>query len=379
MEVARLRTSLVALKSDHEALAERKAQLEARYAMLMSQKDAVATMKQTQLVDIQASVDVLVQMESELLNREVALLDKYGAETVHAITAEIQGEVSVIPSKPQVTPASLQQQEGYSSSIGPVGQPMDALQASIILCCKCNLPTAANETRLCFECLKAEANITEGISELNSVNYCKSCERYESKPTWLRCEWESKELLALCLRRVKKPKECRLVSAEFIWTESHCRRIKVKLGVERELYGATLRQYVVVTFVVGYKQCEECTKSVTPHLWVSNLQVRQRREHKRTMLLLEQLILKANAHDKCINIVDLPDGMDFHFSKPQHAATLVQFIRSSLCVKVHPIATQLVSHDAKSNTYHNKYVQLIDLCPLCRDDLVSNNQNQHQL
>ena len=69
-----------------------------------------------------------------------------------------------------------------------------------------------------------------------TVNFCRNCERYLSPPqNWLPAELESRELLAICLRRLKGLKEVRLIDAGFIWTEPHSKRLRVKLTVQKEV------------------------------------------------------------------------------------------------------------------------------------------------
>ncbi len=54
-------------------------------------------------------------------------------------------------------------------------------------------------------------------------------------------ELESREMLALCLSRIRGlNKDVKLIDAGFIWTEPHSRRIKVKLKVEKEVPFALL-------------------------------------------------------------------------------------------------------------------------------------------
>jgi nonsense-mediated mRNA decay protein 3 len=48
-------------------------------------------------------------------------------------------------------------------------------------------------------------------------------------------ELESRELLTLCLKKLKGLQKVRLVDAGFIWTEPHSRRIKVKLTIQKEV------------------------------------------------------------------------------------------------------------------------------------------------
>ena len=68
-----------------------------------------------------------------------------------------------------------------------------------------------------------------------------------------------------------------MVDAQFIWTEPHSRRIKVKLTVQKEVLSKTLlQQTFVVEFTVTNEQCGDCKKTYTPHLWQSQVQIRQR-------------------------------------------------------------------------------------------------------
>ena len=60
--------------------------------------------------------------------------------------------------------------------------------------------------------------------------------RYLQPPsTWLSAALESRELLAICLKRLKGLNKVHLVDAGFIWTEPHSKRVKVKLTVQKEV------------------------------------------------------------------------------------------------------------------------------------------------
>lgn len=61
-----------------------------------------------------------------------------------------------------------------------------------------------------------------------------SLERY-NKPPWITCERESKEMLSMCLKKIKGLNRVKLIDAAFVWTESHSRRIKVKLTIQKEV------------------------------------------------------------------------------------------------------------------------------------------------
>ena len=131
-----------------------------------------------------------------------------------------------------------------------------------------------------------------------------SCERWLQPPAhWITASPESRELLALCLRKLRGLSKVRIIDASFIWTEPHSRRIKVKITIQQEAFqGAILQQTFEVEYVVAYHQCPDCAKSFTANTWRAVVQVRQKVPHKRTFLYLEQLILKHSAHKDTINM-----------------------------------------------------------------------------
>lgn len=56
------------------------------------------------------------------------------------------------------------------------------------------------------------------------------------RPPWVACELESRELLAVCLKKITGLQKVKLVDATFVWTEPHSRRIKVKLTIQKEVF-----------------------------------------------------------------------------------------------------------------------------------------------
>ena len=48
------------------------------------------------------------------------------------------------------------------------------------------------------------------------------------RPPWVYCEVESKELLAICLKKIKGLNRVKLIDASFRWTEEHSKRIRVE-------------------------------------------------------------------------------------------------------------------------------------------------------
>ncbi|CAM9129723.1 unnamed protein product [Choristocarpus tenellus] len=238
-----------------------------------------------------------------------------------------------------------------------------------MLCCMCSTPIAPNPTSMCVQCIRTQVDITEGVATNLTIHECRGCKRY-LRPPWVEAKLESRELMALCLRKVIGLKKVKLVDAAWIWTEPHSRRLKLKLTVQKEVgNGAVLQQVMGVTFVVRNQQCTDCAAAFTDSTWKAVVQVRQRVDHKRTFFYLEQLILKHNAHSQCTNIQTFRDGMDFYFSERNHAARFTDFLEGVVpCRTKH--SKKLVSADNHSNVFNFHYTNLVTLVPVCKDDLV---------
>jgi len=147
-------------------------------------------------------------------------------------------------------------------------------------------------------------------------------------------------------------------------------RLKVRLTVQREVQSGTiLQQSFTVVFIVRNQQCIECQSVFRQGSWKSLVQVRQRVSHKRTFLYLEQLILKHGAHRGCLSIEVYKDGMDFYFPDKGKAARFISFLENVCPIKV-KTSKKLISTDVKSNVSNFKYTNLVEICPLCKDDLL---------
>jgi len=193
------------------------------------------------------------------------------------------------------------------------------------------------------------------------------------------CELESRELMSLCLQNVaglnkaqggKNGEKVRLIDAGWIWTEPHSMRLKIRLTVQKEVQlGTILQQSFVVVFVIRNQQCTECQAEFRQGVWRSLVQVRQRVGHKRTFLYLEQLILKHGAHRGSLNIETFRDGMDFYFPDKGKAARFITFLENVVPIKV-KTSKKLIGTDDKSNISNFKHTNLVEICTLCKDDLL---------
>ena len=239
-----------------------------------------------------------------------------------------------------------------------------------VLCCECAVPIAPNAVNMCATCLQMKYDIAAGISKQVQQNTCRGCDRFERRDgTWAAVEPESKELLALLLRKPRGLTSVQLVDASFIWTEPHSRRIKLKLRVQKEMDGAVLQQSFVVEYVLGNKQCGQCQRREAKDTWVALVQVRQKVAHKRTFLWLEQLILRHRAHVDASNVVEMRDGIDFFFDTRAAAEKLSSFMQGVAPMRL-KTSKQLISQDTHTGKGRHKFTYSLEVLPVCKDDLV---------
>lgn len=115
------------------------------------------------------------------------------------------------------------------------------------LCCTCGIPIPSNPSNMCLPCIKEQVDLTEGITKQLTIHYCSGCEQYLQPPNiWIRAGLETKELMALILKRMKGLNKVKLVDAAFTWTEPHSKRIRLKLTIQKEVMH--LKQYIACTF-----------------------------------------------------------------------------------------------------------------------------------
>jgi nonsense-mediated mRNA decay protein 3 len=252
---------------------------------------------------------------------------------------------------------------------GPIAiQPSTQQNVATILCYNCSRPidgTTALQS-LCEDCLKLTVDISEGVQREAQLHICRDCDRWLSPPSqWVVAQPESRELLALCLKKLRGLNKVRIVDASFIWTEPHSRRVKVKITIQQEYQGTILQQTFEVEYVVAYQQCPDCAKSYTHNTWRAVVQVRQKVPHKRTFLYLEQLILRHSAHKDTINIKEVHDGIDFFFSQRNHAEKFVDFLKSVVPVKIIK-SQELISMDIHTSTKSYKFSYSAELVPICK-------------
>ncbi|XP_037936167.1 60S ribosomal export protein NMD3 [Teleopsis dalmanni] len=244
-------------------------------------------------------------------------------------------------------------------------------QQAMILCCECGVLIQPNPSNMCATCLRTHVDITESIPKQAILHFCRNCERYLQPPgEWVSAALESRELLALCIKKLKGLKEVKLVDAGFVWTEPHSKRIKVKLTVHGEISGGTvLQQVFIVEFTVQNQMCDDCHRTEAKDFWRCLVQIRQRAENKKTFYYLEQLILKHKAHERTLGIKPIHGGLDFYYANENHARKMIDFLQAMVPVKV-TTSKRLISHDIHSNNYNYKYTWSVEIAPISKDSAV---------
>jgi len=240
-----------------------------------------------------------------------------------------------------------------------------------ILCCQCGTPTPPNPANICIGCIRSQVDITEGIQKQAYLQFCKGCERYFQPPNmWVVCQLESRELLALCLKKLKGLNKAHLIDAGFVWTEPHSKRIKVKLTVQKEVLGSTiLQQTFIVEFQVQGQMCDDCHRREAKDFWKAVVQVRQKVPHKKTFYYLEQLIIKHGIASSCLNIKQVHEGLDFYYANKQHAKRMVDFLSTQVPLRTKQ-SERLISSDIRNNTANFKHTFSVELAPICKNDIV---------
>ncbi|KAL5170390.1 Linoleate 9S-lipoxygenase-4 [Glycine soja] len=201
----------------------------------------------------------------------------------------------------------------------------------------------------CVKCLRLEVDITEGLLKRLVLVHCPKCQSCNHQEVGVKLQLESKELLTFCLKKLQKnlnSNKVRLVHAEFIWTEPHSRRVKVKVKVQKEvLNGAILEQSYPMEYVQQEHMCESCSRvQANPDQWVA------------------AATCFSPAYFLLFGVADSEAWCDCHCYKNQadgtsHGVKFVEFIRK--------IALVRSRHDKQL-----KYTFSVEINPIFREDLI---------
>jgi len=281
----------------------------------------------------------------------------------------------------RASPASKERiNKSQEEHVSPEDPEMSA-RVPKVRCCVCGIMTKPNDSNMCLRCLTPEIDLKSDLCvEDLEVSQCRTCKKYQNKNRiWIAAEWESKELLGLLLKRIKglKKKKCKLIDACFVFTEPHSRRIKVKMTIQKSIFGDSdsfFRQPIMATFRVRKNMCDACAKesSNANQTWVALVQLRQKHERRGVLEFLEQEILRAEAHKEAIGIrngASAGGGIDVFFPRNNFAKTFLDFVKRTVPCRATSSKT-LVGHDVKSNVHRFQYTHRVDVIPLCKHDLL---------
>ncbi len=175
-------------------------------------------------------------------------------------------------------------------------------QKATILCPLCGLKFIPEASNICPACTLSSLDNQNLLSAGEQLNLCTYCQRYE-RPPWINCERQSAQLLAILMKKIKGLGKMQIKDAKFVWTQPHSKRIRIKIEFIRIINESTkVKQTEVVEFVEKYTQCNDCKKQFTPHEWNSLIQIRQHSQNKRTLLALEQNLMRQKWIDKTLKV-----------------------------------------------------------------------------
>ena len=233
---------------------------------------------------------------------------------------------------------------------------------SKIVCCLCSAVIDANPRGTCEACLKKSLNIKTCIPTEFELVYCKECHRF-LRPPYVKIERESADMMKLCLSRIKSyDKKIKIIDSNFIYTEPHSKVIKIKITIQKEIEKNILSQDLIIEFKEKWNLCLDCQKLQTPHTWASCVQIRQRVPHKKTMLYLEQIILKNKMQKSSLYFEEANDGFDFFFSTRRAGEIFSNWIATVVPSKI-TYTKKYVSLSTSTFTY------LVDVANVAKYDL----------
>lgn len=356
---------------------------------------SMATHLQSEIADFENTVRQFAQVTGDARQHLEGLISRMGQ--VHASVTDAVNKINflrtqtadpALPSNMESVFSQLQQAHGactavkndtqaFSSQVAatmaeevqvilPASQPTGL---PTMLCCDCGTPMEPNPARRCVNCLKSDIDITEGIQRHVIVQHCDGCDRW-NRPPWVAMKPESPELLSMCLKKVRNLEKVKIVEAKFLYTDPSHKLMRARVVIEKEVLNkAILRQGMTIEFKPTKLQCSECALAWTPHTLNTTVHVRQRSTYKRTILFLENMIRKADAHKKSIAITSQTDGLDFHFSNRNAGLRFADFVLSNFPGRKME-SQKLVTHEEQNDTAHLKHAIAVELAPVSKDDLI---------
>jgi nonsense-mediated mRNA decay protein 3 len=251
-----------------------------------------------------------------------------------------------------------------------------------IPCCLCGTLIAPNPANQCSVCLAQQVSLQAdlqrgpGGAPHNTLYQCRECRRYKlNDKHYMSCEPESPQLLALCLQQVNglKSGKLHLVDSQWVWTEPHSMRFKLRLTVRAVVESTTIEQRCLVELHCKFTPCPDCEKQYKNRTWGALVQIRQRRPDgsgKSGLAVLEMALAKnANVRKHVLRMDTKQDGFDFYLLGLSQAQALAQYLQRILPIKI-STSPKMVSEDKTNNVANMKYSVVCNVVPICKHDLI---------
>ena len=155
---------------------------------------------------------------------EVQIAQQARARQIRQVAAvELDAESMQSSPEPEPEPAQLEPEPQPEEARG-VAYCVTRTPATLA-CCICGAPIAANPLSMCSPCIATTGNVAGSLPSQCTLQSCRTCNRYLlPRKVWVDAEWESRELMAVCLMKLKGLSKLKLVDAQFVWTEPHSKR-----------------------------------------------------------------------------------------------------------------------------------------------------------
>lgn len=249
-----------------------------------------------------------------------------------------------------------------------------------MLCCICGIESTTTK------CIRCSINIKTN-KLIERIEHCKSCNRFLIPPKeWISCEFESKELLEILLKKSKYLKNCKIISAKFLPSEIHNKRIKIEIryygnlnicinddniynsisDINHNIDDLNNTNTLIIIFTIQNRQCNDCQNYESKIYWTSNIQLRQK-TGTRNLLQIQNEILQNKIPFNFLK--EQKNGVDFYFTNKIMCKNFLNFLNTKIGLK-NIESEKLISMDIKSNIKKSKLSYSVEIFPIDLYDFV---------
>ena len=126
--------------------------------------------------------------------------------------------------------------------------------------------------------------------------------------------------------------------------------------------------------IVRTLACDECSRAAAKQpSWSAKVQLRQRADHPRTLLAIEQYLKRQQrakgVTEGLLSVSQVSDGLDFGFARRQGARRFVNALCAIAPCRVRH-STSVVSTNVRQGTSNVQHVWIVEVPSIARDDIV---------